>query len=109
MLEEAEVARCGTCDTPYKPDVTFFGEALPEAAFEASVKLAREAELMVVLGSSLTVYPAASLPEITLRSGGELAIVNAQATPYDDMAMHRGKDLMAFAEAILTQKERMPK
>lgn len=102
MIYDAEVARCGTCGTPYKPDVTFFGEALPEAAFEASIKLAREADLMVVLGSSLTVYPAASLPELTLRAGGELAIVNAQATPYDNAATYRGKDLLTFAEAILS-------
>lgn len=103
MLEEAEVARCGICGSAYKPDVTFFGEALPEAAFNASVKLAREAELMVVLGSSLTVHPAASLPLLTVRAGGELAIVNAQATPYDDMATCRGEDLLTFAEAISRQ------
>ncbi len=56
---------------------------------------------MLVLGSSLTVHPAASLPPLTLRAGGELVLVNAQATPLDRLAALRYPDLAAFAAAVL--------
>ena len=54
------VPRCRICGGVYKPDITFFGEALPEAAFGGAVRLASKADLVVVLGSSLSVQPAAS-------------------------------------------------
>ncbi len=101
MLDAVEVARCETCGAAYKPDITFFGEMLPQQAFDDAVVLARQAPLMLVLGSSLTVHPAASIPRLTLRAGGELAIVNDQPTPLDREASFRFSDLAAFAEAIL--------
>ncbi len=97
----AFVPRCERCGGPFKPDITFFGEALPQAAFESAVALARESDLMLVLGSSLTVYPAASIPELTLRAGGRLVIVNAQPTSLDPYAALRLDDLAAFAAEIL--------
>ena len=54
-----------------KPDIVFFGEALPEEALARSEQHARKADLMLVLGSSLTVYPAAAIPEVTLQCGGK--------------------------------------
>jgi NAD-dependent deacetylase len=48
--------------------------------------LAREAALLLVIGSSLEVYPVAGLPQETLDAGGELAIVNLGRTPYDRVA-----------------------
>lgn len=101
LLETTPVPRCAACGEAYKPDITFFGEMLPEAAFEGAVALAREADLMLVLGSSLTVHPAASIPPLTVRAGGELVIVNAQPTPLDGTAALRYPDLSAFAEAVL--------
>lgn len=103
MLESAPVPRCAACGEAYKPDVTFFGEMLPEEALERSVALARQADLMLVLGSSLTVYPAASIPPLTARAGGELVIVNAQPTPLDGSACLLYPDLSAFAEAVLAE------
>lgn len=76
--------RCG-CGGVLKPEITFFGEQLPPA-FESAFREAQRADLMLVLGTSLSVQPAASLPEIVLRSGGTLVIVNAQPTPIDDEA-----------------------
>jgi NAD-dependent deacetylase len=105
MLETAGLPRCERCGEPYKPDITFFGEMLPERAFEGAVALARQADLMLVLGSSLTVQPAASIPPLTLRAGGELAIVNAQPTPLDRFAALTYPDLAAFAEAVLGETE----
>ena len=100
LLQRERIARCGACGAAFKPDITFFGEALPEAALAAAVAQARRADLMLVLGTSLTVYPAAALPEQTLRAGGQLVIVNAQPTPLDDRARLRLPDLAAFAETV---------
>lgn len=88
------------CGGVYKPDITFFGEMLPEKAFIASQKAAIEADLMLVLGTSLSVYPAAGLPGLTLRSGGKIAIVNGQPTSLDSSASAVGRDLASFAAAV---------
>lgn len=102
MLEQTEeVPRCEVCGAAYKPDITFFGEMLPERAFECATALAQKADLMLVLGSSLTVQPAASIPALTLRAGGELVIVNAQPTPLDRFAALTYPDLAVFAAAVL--------
>jgi NAD-dependent deacetylase len=104
MLETVAVPRCEQCGEAYKPDITFFGEMLPERAFEGAVALAQKADLMLVLGSSLTVHPAASIPPLTVRAGGELAIVNAQSTPLDRLAAFIYPDLAAFAAAVLEEE-----
>ena len=98
-LNDGYVPRCA-CGGPFKPDITFFGEALPEEAFVRSQELAMRADVMLVLGTSLTVFPAAGLPRLTLQRGGKVFIVNAQPTPLDDFAAARYPDLMEFAEAV---------
>jgi NAD-dependent deacetylase len=103
MLETVEVPRCGVCGGPFKPDITFFGEALPEAAFGGAMSLARQADLMLVLGSSLTVQPAASIPAVTVQMGGDLVIVNGQETPLDPWATLRYSDLAEFAAAVMAE------
>jgi NAD-dependent deacetylase len=97
---ETFVPRC-PCGGAYKPDITFFGESLPEEAFVRSQELAMGADVMLVLGTSLTVFPAAGLPRLTLQRGGKVFIVNAQPTPLDDYAEGVYPDLAAFAERIL--------
>jgi NAD-dependent deacetylase len=77
---------CPECGAILKPDVVMFGELLPMAAMERATELAREAGLLLVVGSSLEVYPVAGLPEETLSAGGGLAIVNRGTTPFDGMA-----------------------
>lgn len=98
-LGEPYVPRC-SCGGVFKPDITFFGEALPEEAFAMSQELAIRADVMLVLGTSLTVFPAAGLPRLTLQRGGKVFIVNAQATSLDDCAVARCPDLLQFAERI---------
>ena len=95
------VPRCRICGGVYKPDITFFGEALPEEAFRGAVRLVSGSDLVVVLGSSLSVQPAASIPPLALRAGGRLAIVNRGETPLDRLAFFRADDLAAFADAAL--------
>ena len=100
MLKKEEVAHCEYCGAPFKPDVTFFGEALPEEAFRNAIDLACGADLMLVLGTSLTVHPAAGIPRLTLQGGGEVVLVNGQPTSLDDEACIRMDDLAEFAKII---------
>lgn len=86
---------CEKCGTALKPDITFFGESLPAEALSQARDEARAADLMLVLGSTLLVYPAAALPEYTLDRGGSLVIVNDMATHLDVRASLKFDDLGA--------------
>jgi len=81
-----EAPRCDSCAAVIKPDVVFFGELLPERARQRAEDLARRARLLLVVGSSLEVYPVAGLPATTLAAGGDVAIVNRGSTPFDGQA-----------------------
>jgi NAD-dependent deacetylase len=80
------VPYCPSCGHVLKPDVVMFGELLPEIAIDRAVRLASDARLMLVVGSSLEVFPVAGLPLETLAAGGRLAIVNRGETQFDDRA-----------------------
>jgi NAD-dependent deacetylase len=82
----AGVPRCEACGAVLKPGVVFFGEPLPEAELDRAFQLARSAALLLVVGSSLEVYPVAGLPEETRAAGGQVAIVNRGATRFDAIA-----------------------
>ena len=99
-FDSRSVPRCA-CGGVYKPDITFFGESLPEEAFTASQSLAIKSDVFLVLGTSLTVFPAAGLPRLTLQAGGKVFIVNAQPTSLDEYAAGVYRDLGEFAEAVL--------
>jgi len=86
MLETAPAPVCADCGSILKPDVVMFGELLPVAAIERANELARNARLLLVVGSSLGVYPVADLPRVALEAGGQLAIVNRDPTPFDGAA-----------------------
>jgi NAD-dependent deacetylase len=83
LLADADAPACPACGALLKPDVVFFGELLPTEAIDRAFALAREAGLLLVVGSALEVHPVAGLPQETLGAGGELAIVNRGPTPYD--------------------------
>lgn len=100
-LGDDYVPRC-ECGGAYKPDITFFGESLPEAAFSAAHDLSVRADVMMILGTSLTVYPAAGLPRLTLQRGGKVFIVNGQPTPLDEYAASpRFPDLADWANRVM--------
>jgi NAD-dependent deacetylase len=86
LLADADAPACPACGEILKPDVVFFGELLPTGAIERAMELARDARLLLVVGSALEVYPVAALPAETLAAGGEVAIVNRGPTPYDERA-----------------------
>ncbi len=100
-LDEAVVPACD-CGRPLKPDVVLFGEYLPQAALERASELARAADLLLCIGSSLEVYPVAQLPGVTLRHGGQVAIVTRGPTPYDGRAAVRvGADVEEVLVALV--------
>jgi NAD-dependent deacetylase len=107
MLEEADAPRCPECSEVLKPDVVFFGELLPEAAIDRAYELAREARLLLVVGSGLEVWPVSLLPDETVRAGGRVAIVNRGPTTFDDQAVLKidggaGETLAALVGAVGT-------
>ncbi|MDR0374967.1 MAG: NAD-dependent deacetylase [Treponema sp.] len=95
IVKSGEMPRCPRCNRPLKPAITFFGEALPMDALKQAQDEAQTADIMLVLGSSLTVNPAASLPRVTLARGGEIVIVNDRETYLDGQASLLFDDLEA--------------
>jgi NAD-dependent protein deacetylase/lipoamidase len=72
--------KCGKCDHFLKPDIIFFGEAIPPEAAKESHDLALKSDLMLVVGTSAEVYPAAGLPAITRANGGRVIEINRMQT-----------------------------
>ena len=92
-LEEVETElrrrlppRCDACAGLLRPDIVFFGEMLPPDALQEANILASEASLLLVVGSSLVVYPAAQIPLVAKNCGARLAIINDEPTPADHLA-----------------------
>jgi NAD-dependent deacetylase len=81
-----EVPVCEECGGWLKPATVSFGQSLPHDVLEGAFALARQADLMLVLGSSLVVYPAAAIPEAAAAKGVDLVIVNREPTPLDGQA-----------------------
>ena len=77
---------CEACGGLLKPDVVFFGENVPRPRVEECYRLVERSRALVVLGSSLTVRPAAELPRTAWEVGVPLVIVNREPTPLDHLA-----------------------
>ncbi|NBN78098.1 NAD-dependent deacetylase [Microvirga tunisiensis] len=78
--------RCAACGGLLKAAVVSFGEAMPQDKLARAVAAARQADVFLVLGSSLAVHPAATLPELAVAAGADLVIVNRDPTPLDHLA-----------------------
>jgi len=78
--------RCPTCDGLMKPGVIMFGEMLDSEQLARANQAARRADLVIALGSSLVVEPAANVPLVALRRKVPYVIVNRGATPHDQLA-----------------------
>jgi NAD-dependent deacetylase len=101
---EHGIPRCTACDAapPLKPHVVLFGEMLPELALQRAFELAAGADLLIAIGSSLVVHPIAGIPTLTLRSGGEVAVITNGPTPYDEDAFIKlDGDVELELEALL--------
>ena len=95
----SDIPRC-TCGGVIRPDVTLYGEALPSDAFSAAAEHIEKADVLIAAGSSLTVYPAASL--VADFRGEHLIIINYSPTPYDGFAEYviRESVVDVFAELV---------
>ncbi len=82
----SRVEPCSRCGGIIKTATISFGQAMPEREMMRAQQAVEQCDLMIVLGSSLSVYPAAGFPEFAKRLGAGLAIVNREETPLDDMA-----------------------
>jgi NAD-dependent protein deacetylase/lipoamidase len=105
QLETREAPVCAACGSILKPGVVMFGELLPPDAMLRAELLCRDAPLLLVVGSSLQVWPVAGLPNETLSAGGTIAVVNLDETPYDVHAATivrdaSGATLAAVARAL---------
>jgi NAD-dependent deacetylase len=78
--------RCDDCGGFLKPATISFGQSMPEKETEEAYHRSSLCDLFIVIGSSLVVQPAASMPVIAKRNGAKLVIINRDPTPYDDTA-----------------------
>jgi NAD-dependent deacetylase len=102
-LEVEMPPRCTVCGGTFlKPTVVLFGEPMQREAIQQAFALAREADVMIVVGSSLVVYPAADVPLVAMRSGAQLIVINAEPTPLDELAavVVRGKSGEVLPEIV---------
>jgi len=100
IVRSGDLPKCPKCGRVLKPAITFFGESLPIDALREATEEAQKSDLMLVLGTSLTVYPAASMPQYTLSRGGEIVIVNNMPTPLDGRAVLHYDDLEEVFSAL---------
>ena len=75
-----------SCGGVLKPSTVLFGEPLPQSALDKAKNISKNCDLFMVLGSSLVVYPAASLPRLAKKNDAFLLIINIDPTPLDNMA-----------------------
>lgn len=93
FARDGDVPDCAACGGLVKTATISFGQSMPEAPMLRARQEVLAADLCLVLGSSLVVYPAAGFPELAKRNGARLAIVNNQETGLDeiaDLVIHRG-------------------
>ena len=100
IVRKGEMPKCPKCNRVIKPAITFFGESLPANALRQAVTESQNADLMLILGTSLTVFPAAGMPEYTLRNGGKIVIINNMPTPLDGRAVLHFEDLGSVFEEL---------
>ncbi|MCB2412289.1 Sir2 family NAD-dependent protein deacetylase [Demequina sp. TTPB684] len=77
---------CVDCGGVLKPDIVYFGEILPAAAIDRAVRAATTCDVFIAIGTSLSVYPVASLAGMAVEAGADLIIVTAEPTDYDRYA-----------------------
>ncbi len=90
-IEAGDLAPECECGGYLKPDTISFGQALPVEELKKATELSRDCDFFMVVGSTLLVHPAASMPGFAKQSGAFLAIVNLSETPYDsacDVLIH---------------------
>jgi NAD-dependent deacetylase len=77
---------CAACGGILKSATVSFGQQLVPAVIDAAIRAAEEADLLLAIGTSLQVYPVASLVPLAKSSGARVVIINAEPTPFDQIA-----------------------
>ncbi len=86
LKQGQKAPRCDDCGGPLKPSTISFGQSMPERETAESYHRSSICDLFIVIGSSLVVHPAASMPVVAKQHGAKLVIINRDPTPCDDMA-----------------------
>jgi len=86
FIKERTTPYCEACNGLLKPNTTFFGEPLESKVLDAANKMIANCDLLIILGSSLLVYPVAFYPYKALETGAKIGIINIQETDMDDSA-----------------------
>ena len=86
FLATGQVPECPECGAPLKHATISFGQMLPPDVLAEATRWSREADLMLAIGSSLVVTPAANLPAFAKERGSRLVIINRDETPLDTLA-----------------------
>jgi len=84
VLESEGVPKCDSCGGIVKPDIVLYEESLDMEVMNKSIRYIKNAEVLIIAGTSLTVYPAAGL--LRYFSGKHLVLINKTSTPYDEVA-----------------------
>jgi len=99
--------RCG-CGSLMRPDVVWFGESVPAEAIGAACEAAEQADVMLVVGTSALVYPAAALPHLTSQHDGAIIEVNPEPTMLSDVThlalRGRGAEILPQLVAAVGQE-----
>jgi len=82
--DENGIPRCDNCNSIIKPDVVLYEESLKKNIINSSIKALKEADLLIIGGTSLTVYPAAGL--VNYFTGEKLVLINKDSTTEDEIA-----------------------
>jgi NAD-dependent deacetylase len=101
---EVDPPSCDCCGGLIRPDIVWFGEALPQEPWQQAVEATTTADVLVVVGTSSIVYPAASLPEAALARGIVVVEVNPEPTPLSDSATITVRESASTALPTLLQR-----
>lgn len=98
QLIHQDVPTCKRCGGSLKPEVILFGEVIPKKTLNQALNKVRSADLLLAVGTSLEVYPAASFPETARKSGAKVVSINRERTVWDDLSDYK---VYGFAGDIL--------
>ncbi len=98
--------KCKECGGLLKPDFIFFGEAIPQKAYEKSIELAQNTDLMLVIGTTGEVMPAATIPQMAKQNGAKIIEINPDETNYthsitDLLLRGKATEVMGELEKLL--------
>ena len=114
VMEDGQFPPICNCQGIIKPDTILFGEQLPKHAIYQAMSYSNKCDLMIIVGSSLVVYPICESPNVALQNNAKLIIINLEHTPFDDDAevvIHEklGEILPKILEEVIKLEEEAKK